>query len=567
MKKALALLVITALSVLAQIPKPSGSGGSGGGGGSGTVSGTTGAVACFDGITSVGDCTAGTGIAISGGEIAVDTAVVPFTATSNGTPTMTGQLTGSFAINISASPKLLYVCGADDGTDCTDVVLVGAVGSGDGEPPYTATVTAQTTLTVTAATHEKGSDPIVLCFDNSDPRVAVSCDYTKASNGDITFTWSPAFTGQVAIYSGAGGGGTASITTRAVTGTTDTTLNTDCGKAVTYSNNSAIAVTLPQAGASSEFASGCAIWHKNIGAGDVTITPSTSTISGAASIVLSTGESAVVLSNGTHYEALQNRLTAADGITLTKSRTGVAVGADTTYLSTLYARLAASNTFGAGFKQIFTSSSSTAGARLVCAALPDTPATGDIACDSGDSNAMKAYNGSAWVELGGGGSESSANFVGIFPQHPFSSWTTYTVASANQVQVIRLNVTTQFDVTDFGVNVAADHPAEVCSVGIYSEDGNTKLADTGTFSMAAAGAYTDTITPVALARGQYWLAATCSGTNAGFTALTSSNTTMLNQGGVFRGTAANAATAGALPATLGTVSAATGAFPAVNLSN
>lgn len=125
MKKALALLVITALSVLAQIPKPSGSGG-GSGGGSGTVSGTTGAVACFDGITSVGDCTAGTGIAIAGGEISADRAVLPFKAAAAGTPTMEGQLTGDFAVDTSASPIRLHFCAADDGTDCSSVIrLVG----------------------------------------------------------------------------------------------------------------------------------------------------------------------------------------------------------------------------------------------------------------------------------------------------------------------------------------------------------------------------------------------------------------------------------------------------------
>lgn len=50
----------------------------------------------------------------------------------------------------------------------------------------------------------------------------------------------------------------------------------------------------------------------------------------------------------------------------------------TAYLNGLYAQLAASNTFVAGFKQIFTSSASTAGARIVGAAIPSTLVGGDL---------------------------------------------------------------------------------------------------------------------------------------------------------------------------------------------
>lgn len=93
--------------------------------GSNSVSGTTGQVACFDAITSVGDCTAGTGIVIAAGAISVDRAVIPTKATAAGTPTMAGQLTGEFAVDTSASPDRLYFCGADNGTDCTAVIRIG----------------------------------------------------------------------------------------------------------------------------------------------------------------------------------------------------------------------------------------------------------------------------------------------------------------------------------------------------------------------------------------------------------------------------------------------------------
>jgi hypothetical protein len=72
----------------------------------------------------------------------------------------------------------------------------------------------------------------------------------------------------------------------AQTGTSYTVLNTDRGKLVTFTNGSAVAVTLPQAGASAQFTKGWFCDVQNRGAGAVTITPTTSTIDGAASLVL-----------------------------------------------------------------------------------------------------------------------------------------------------------------------------------------------------------------------------------------------------------------------------------------
>lgn len=64
---------------------------------------------------------------------------------------------------------------------------------------YSATVTAQTTTTVTAASHGQGTAPVAYCFDNASPANAVACAYTVSSIGDVVFTWSPAFTGTIII--------------------------------------------------------------------------------------------------------------------------------------------------------------------------------------------------------------------------------------------------------------------------------------------------------------------------------------------------------------------------------
>lgn len=81
----------------------------------------------------------------------------------------------------------------------------------------------------------------------------------------------------------------------AQTGTTYTFVNADCDPQgrllVTFNNAAAVAVTLPQAGLSGFFLGGCIIHAQNIGLGSVTITPTTSTIAGQASLVLSSGAS------------------------------------------------------------------------------------------------------------------------------------------------------------------------------------------------------------------------------------------------------------------------------------
>ncbi|WP_370139855.1 hypothetical protein [Bradyrhizobium sp. USDA 313] len=91
--------------------------------------------------------------------------------------------------------------------------------------------------------------------------------------------------------------------TRAVTGTSDVIANADLGYAITYSNASAIAATIAQAGASSQFLDGWACWVKNTGAGALTITPATSTINGGSSLVLAQNLGAMIWSDGTNYHA------------------------------------------------------------------------------------------------------------------------------------------------------------------------------------------------------------------------------------------------------------------------
>jgi hypothetical protein len=95
--------------------------------------------------------------------------------------------------------------------------------------------------------------------------------------------------------------------TRAVTGTTDTLNNSDLGYVVTYSNASAVAVSLAQTSVSNLFTDGWAVLVKNKGAGAVTITPSTSTIDGAATLVLAQNQGALIWSDGANYQSFAFR--------------------------------------------------------------------------------------------------------------------------------------------------------------------------------------------------------------------------------------------------------------------
>jgi hypothetical protein len=116
------------------------------------------------------------------------------------------------------------------------------------------------------------------------------------------------------------------VPTNAQVGTTYTVAVTDRASYVSFSNASAVAVTLPQAG-SAGFGSNFVVKMKNIGVGAVTVTPTTSTIDGNATMVLNQGESAFVYSDNTNYFTARDsgQLTASTNVTFTRSATGTSL--------------------------------------------------------------------------------------------------------------------------------------------------------------------------------------------------------------------------------------------------
>lgn len=98
----------------------------------------------------------------------------------------------------------------------------------------------------------------------------------------------------------------------AQTGATYALASGDRGKLVTINRATAVAVSIAQAGTTG-FETGYAVFVDCIGAGTATVTPTTSTINGAATLVLTTEMSALIVSDGTNYRALMlSELTAAE---------------------------------------------------------------------------------------------------------------------------------------------------------------------------------------------------------------------------------------------------------------
>lgn len=87
------------------------------------------------------------------------------------------------------------------------------------------------------------------------------------------------------------------------TTTSEALADSDRCKLVTFSNGSAIAVSIAQAGSGGNFAAGWKGTVLDLGAGTATITPATSTINGASTLVITTGQGCDIYSDGSNYKA------------------------------------------------------------------------------------------------------------------------------------------------------------------------------------------------------------------------------------------------------------------------
>lgn len=156
-----------------------------------TVAGTSGGVPYFSSAStwaSSGALTANLPV-IGGGAGAAPT-VGTRSGNTTSFATTSGTLTSGNCAKFDANGNVV-----DHGTICA---------SGTAVPAYSTAVVAQTSMSITAATHGQGTLAVAYCFDNSGTPVAVACYYTRDGSGNLVFTFSPAFTGTIEIGSGGG---------------------------------------------------------------------------------------------------------------------------------------------------------------------------------------------------------------------------------------------------------------------------------------------------------------------------------------------------------------------------
>ena len=246
------------------------------------------------------------------------------TVSGSGTNTATA-LTGTPSITVNAVTATTYNGGALSGTFTGSPTL-------SGNPSFTGTPTfsnalalgssTATTQTVGDNTTKIATTAFVLANAATNPMTTLGDDTAGGASGAFARIAGPTAAGvYVKTEIPSGGAATAEtynltgVKPNPQTGTTYTYLSTDAtqdrGNYTTFSNASAIAVTLPQAG-STGFGSNWVNRSCDIGAGTATITPTTSTISyttgsaytsGATTLALTTGQCATIYSDNTNYFA------------------------------------------------------------------------------------------------------------------------------------------------------------------------------------------------------------------------------------------------------------------------
>jgi len=148
----------------------------------------------------------------------------------------TGQACNSTRIALETPQGKLYTCQSGhmalasgggtavcvvSGGQTTGYVLTATNGSngcswqpgsgGGGSVAYISTVPSLLTLSVTAATHGQGVNPLAAYFDASTPAHNNQVDYsvsTTGTLGTVAFNWYPAASGYIEIWSGGSSGGT-----------------------------------------------------------------------------------------------------------------------------------------------------------------------------------------------------------------------------------------------------------------------------------------------------------------------------------------------------------------------
>jgi hypothetical protein len=249
----------------------------------------------FDGtnfVDAISDLPSGSSLA--GSAIATQTGVETLTNKTLTAPTITSAvlstIDGSFGIIGSADSSKIVRFEVDGLTTATTRTIT------------VPDVSASMVLTTGAQTLSSKT------LDNTTTATIKDTLFTLQDDGDATklmaFQLSGITTGNTRTVTVADGNFTIGGTVlNAQVGTIYTVLATDRAKLVTFSNASSIAVTLPQA-TTAGFTGNFYCFVKNLGAGTVTITPTTSTIDTGTALVLRTGQWGIIFSDNTNFQCL-----------------------------------------------------------------------------------------------------------------------------------------------------------------------------------------------------------------------------------------------------------------------
>lgn len=131
------------------------------------------------------------------------------------------------------------------------------------------------------------------------------------------------------------------------------------------------------------------------------------------------------------------------------------------------------------------------------------------------------------------------------------------VSAGQQVRACQFVLPWRQKVTSMTITVVGTVGSSTITTGIYDAAGTTKLIDSGTFDGGSATTQKNTITPVTIGPGAFWFAQSAS-TQTTLTATVVQSaagmaTVINNDTNKLCGQAANAATAGVLPSSLGAI--------------